>query len=170
MSGLGHLAPALLLKSAAPEVPLWTLVAASELNEILYLAFTLTGVENAAGVTYDLQNGATYLSQSVNPWSHGLVMSLVWSAAAALAAGLVFRGWKPAAAVGLAVISHWLLDFLMHSNLPLFLEGSPPLGLGLENSGPGFIVMAGFDLALLTGSLVLFFKNRRSIAAVTQTS
>jgi membrane-bound metal-dependent hydrolase YbcI (DUF457 family) len=170
MSGLGHLAPALALKSAAPGVPLWTLVAASELDEILYFAFTLAGVENAAEVTYDLQNSATYLSQSVNPWSHGLVMSLVWSAAATLAARLVFRGWKPAAAVGLAVLSHWLLDFLMHSNLPLFLEGSPRLGLGLENTGAGFLFMTGLDLALLAGSLILYFKSRRRKAVVIQPS
>ena len=39
---------------------------------------------------------------------------------------------------GLMVLSHWLLDFLMHSNLPLFLDGSPLVGLGLENSGTGF--------------------------------
>ncbi|MHC1781843.1 MAG: hypothetical protein AB9891_03585 [Anaerolineaceae bacterium] len=168
MSGLGHLAPALVLKSAAPEVPLWTLVAASELNEILYFAFTSTGIEKAAEVTYDLHNGATYLTQSVNPWSHGLVMSLVWSATATLAARLFFHGWKPAAAVGLAALSHWLLDFLMHSNLPLFLKGSPLLGLGLENSGPGFIFMTGLDLVLLAGSLILYFKRRGRKAAVTQ--
>ncbi len=161
MSGLGHLAPALALKTAAPEVPLWVLLTASELNDILYFVFERTGLEQAAEITYDLQKGATYLSTSVNSFSHGVAASLIWSIAAALGARLIFRNWRAGATVGLAVLSHIALDLLMHSNLPLFLDGSFTVGLGLENSGPGFIFMTVLDLSLLAGSLLLYFKDRR---------
>lgn len=165
MSGLGHLAAGFALKPAAPEVPLWVLLAAGEVNDILYGVLTLSGVSQASEITYDIQHGAGNLSQAADPWSHGLFMSLVLACAAALAARLVFRRWKPAAAVGLAVASHWLLDFLMHANLPLFFAGSPLVGVGLENSGPGFIFMTALDLALLGISLAVYVKYRRNSKA-----
>lgn len=165
MSGLGHLAGGFALKPAAPEVPLWVLLAAGEINDILYLTFSLAGVEEPAAVTYNLQRGAVHLGQSIQPWSHGFVMSLVWTAAATLAARFIFRGWKPAAVVGVAAASHWLLDFLMHSNLPLFFEGSPRVGLGFENSGPGFLFMTVLDLVLLGAGLAIYLKYRRNSKA-----
>ena len=49
MSGLGHLAPALFAKSAAPKVPLLALVIAAETNEILYFLFSSVGIEAKRG-------------------------------------------------------------------------------------------------------------------------
>ena len=70
-----------------------------------------------------------------------LGLSIVWTALAAVVAQLVWRDRRSSLLIGGVVFSHWILDFLMHSNLPLFFEGSPTLGLGLENSGTGFFFM-----------------------------
>jgi membrane-bound metal-dependent hydrolase YbcI (DUF457 family) len=145
---------------------MWVLIGASELNEILYFAFTVVGIEPKAVLTMDFQHGVRHLTSAVNPWSHGLCMSLVWAALAAAVAFAWFRNRRAGAVIGLVVFSHWGLDFLMHSNLPLFLDGSPQIGLGLENTGPGFIFMTVFDLALVATALVMYLRNRR-IAAVS---
>jgi membrane-bound metal-dependent hydrolase YbcI (DUF457 family) len=161
MSGIGHLAVGFALKPTAPKVPLWVLLAASETNDLLYFVFTKAGIEKETNITFDFQQGVRYLSTSTNPWSHGLLMSLVWTAAAALIAYLVYRDRRAASVVGLAVFSHWMLDFLMHSNLPLFFDGSPLLGVGLENTGPGFIFMTALDICLVIAGLVIYFLNRK---------
>ncbi len=161
MSGIGHFAAGFAASPAAPQVPLWVLLVASETNDLLYFLFTATGVEQPASTTMDFQQGVRYLTAGTNPWSHGLAMSLVWALAAAGLAWLVYGQHRPAVMIGLVVFSHWGLDFLMHSNLPLFLAGSRQVGLGLENSGPGFIFITILDLALLAGGVAIYSIRRK---------
>ncbi len=59
--------------------------------------------------------------------------------------------------------SHWALDFLMHANLPLLFDGSPGVGLGLENTGPGLVLMTIVDLVLLAGGLAIYLRTRRRV-------
>jgi membrane-bound metal-dependent hydrolase YbcI (DUF457 family) len=165
MSGIGHFATGFAAKPAAPQVPLWALLVASEVNELLYFLFTAVGLEPKAAITMDFNQGVRHLAPGSNPWSHGLVMSLVWSVAAAAIAYLFYRNRRTAGVIGLVVFSHWGLDFLMHSNLPLFLDGSPLVGLGLENSGPGFIFMTVLDLVLLAGSIAFYLAHRKRLTA-----
>lgn len=160
MSGIGHLAAGFAAKKATPDIPLWLLLTASETNDLLYLVFSSVGVETKAAFTMDFVEGVRYMQQSINPWSHGLFMSLTWSLLGALLAYLFYRNRRAAGVVGLVVFSHWSLDFLMHSNLPLFFGNTPLLGLGLENSGSGFLFMTLLDLALLGISIVLYIRFR----------
>ena len=163
MSGIGHFSAGLLAKPVAPQVPFWLLLVASETNDILYFLFSSIGVEPKTSFTMDFENGVRYLSTSTNPWSHGLFMSTVWSLVAGLVALLVYRNKRIAGVMGLVVFSHWLLDFLMHSNLPIFFVDSPVLGLGLENSGSGFIAMTILDLMLIGGGVAVYLIKRRQI-------
>lgn len=161
MSGIGHLAAGLAAKPLAPKVPLVVLLAASETTDLLYFVFTTLGVERPARTTFDWQQGMRYLEPIVNPWSHGLLMSVVWSLLAAGLAYLVYRDRRSAGVIGAVVFSHWLLDLLMHANLPLFFEGSALLGLGLERSGLGMVVMTALDLVLLAAGLIVYWRWRR---------
>ena len=90
-------------------------------------------------------------------------MPIVTGIAAALA-WLLTRDRRAGVTLGLVVFSHCLLDFLMHSNLPLFFNGSPLVGLGLENSGLGFLFMTVLDLVLLAAGLTYYFVNRKRTA------
>jgi len=165
MSGIGHFAAGFAAKPAAKKVPLWALLAASEANEILYFVFVAVGVEQPARFTMDFNQGVRYVTSGSIPWSHGLFMSIVWSVAAAAMAYLFYRDHHAAGIFGLVVLSHWGLDFLMHANLPLFLDGSPLVGLGLENSGPGFFFMTALDLSLLAGGVAIYLNYRRRTTA-----
>jgi hypothetical protein len=158
MSGIGHFAPGLMVKSAIPKVPLWVFLLAGETNDILYFLFSSTGIEPKAVTTMNFTEGVRYLPPVSNPWSHGLFMSAIWSVIAASIAYLFYRDRRTSIILGLVVFSHWVLDFLMHSNLPLFFDGSPQVGIGLENSGAGFLFMTIFDLAILAAGLVIYFR------------
>ena len=161
MSGIGHLAPGLLAKSVEPKVPLWVFLVAGETNDLLYFGFTATGIEKPSTTSTSFTEGVKYLTQGSIGWSHGLFMSVVWSAAIAGVAYLVWRNRRVSALLGAVVLSHWGLDFLMHSNLPLFFDGSPMLGLGLENSGPGFLLITIFDLVFLAIGIFIYFRARK---------
>lgn len=160
MSGIGHLAVGFAARPSTPEVPLWLLLAASETNDLLYFVFSSAGLESKAVFTMDFVRGVSYVTQSVNPWSHGLFMSIIWAALAALLAYIFFRNHRTAGIVALVVFSHWILDFLMHSNLPFFFSSTPLVGLGLENSGSGFLFMTLLDLSLLGIGIMLYIKSR----------
>ena len=160
MSGIGHLAPGLLAKSTMPRVPLWVFLLAAETNDLLYFAFTAIGIEKPATTTMNITQGIRYLIQGSIPWSHGLFMSVVWSLIAAGIVYLVWRDRRVSLLLGAVVFSHWALDFLMHSNLLLFFYGSPLVGLGLENSGPGFIFITVFDLVILAAGIAVYFRSR----------
>jgi membrane-bound metal-dependent hydrolase YbcI (DUF457 family) len=162
MSGIGHLAPAFAAKPAAPKAPLWVLLIAGETNDILYFLFSSVGIEQKAVITVmDFNQGVKYLTPGSNPWSHGLFMSAIWAMTAAAIAFLFYRDRRTSGVIGLVVFSHWLLDFLMHSNLPLFFDGSPQIGLGLENSGIGFLFMTVLDLVLLAAGITVYFIARK---------
>ena len=168
MSGIGHLAAGFAAKPVTPKAPLWVLLAATETNDLLYFLFSSAGIEPKATSTIDLNQGVKYLAPGSNPWSHGLFMSMVWSILAAVIMYLFYRNRRTAFVIGLVVFSHWVLDFLMHSNLPIFFDGSPLVGLGLENSGPGFIFMTVLDLVLLAGGAAIYLAGRKRTTLLAQ--
>lgn len=161
MSGVGHLAIGFAAKPAGPQVPLLVLLAASETNDLLYFLFSSVGLEPKVATTMDFVNGLKYLAPVANPWSHGLFMSLVWSILVGALAYFHYQDRKTGFLLGLVVFSHWILDFIMHSNLPLFFGSSPLLGIGLENSGAGLLFMTVFDLVLLAGGVIFYFRSKR---------
>jgi hypothetical protein len=57
-------------------------------------------------------------------------MSAVRSVVIAGIGYLVWRDRKASALLGAVVFSHWVMDFLMHDNLPLFFNGIRRLGWG----------------------------------------
>ncbi len=169
MSGLGHFALGFAARPLAPKVPLPILLAAGEVNDALYFLFTAAGIEKPAVFTADLSQGVRYLTASSLPWSHGLLMSLVWSALAAALVYWFYRDRRSAVVVGMVVLSHWALDFLMHANLPLGFEGSPQVGLGLENTGPGFMFITILDLGLLAGGITAYLLTRKHASKLART-
>jgi hypothetical protein len=162
MSGIGHLAAGFAAKPAAPKIPLWVFLFAGEINDLLYFLFSAAGIEpRAIIVSMDFTQGVRYMNSVSNPWSHGLFMSVVWSVTATAIAFMFFRDRRASILLGFVVFSHWTLDFVMHSNLPLFLDGSRLIGLGLENSGPGFLFMTIFDLVILAAGIAIYFRTKK---------
>jgi hypothetical protein len=84
------------------------------------------------------------------------VAALLWSAGAFLLYRLFARRSpiKAALVVGSAVLSHWVLDFLVHRpDLPLY-DNTAKVGLGLWNAP---VVALALEAALLFGGMWLYF-------------
>jgi hypothetical protein len=155
MAALGHLALGFAAKPLAPKVPLGVLLVATEALDILWVGFSITGIDPSV-------NGAS-------PLSHGLFMSVVWSVIAALLVGFISHNRRSGVIVGLLVFSHWVVDLITHPmgaifggnplppDLPLFFNGSPQVGFGLYNHS--FAVAMATDLGMLILGVALYVTN-----------
>jgi hypothetical protein len=75
---------------------------------------------------------------------------------------LVDKDRRTGVVFGLVVVSHWILDIIVHvPDLPLFFEGSPLLGLGLWGSVPGLIAATVLEIVLLAGGILIYVTPRR---------
>jgi len=126
---VGHLGAGLAAKRLAPALNLGVLFLAAMLLDAFLWIFVLLGVEE---VHVPANFGEVHYLTFTFPYSHGLVASVAWSAAAFAAARA--WGWRDAAAMVIAVtvFSHFVLDALVHVvGLPLLGPGSYRLGLAL---------------------------------------
>jgi hypothetical protein len=141
---IGHLGVGLAAKSVAPRASLGVLLFASQTLDILCGIFMVTGVERmkvTPGITR-----MTPLEFLSYPWSHGFLMSVVWSCLAAILAARLYHERRMGFLVGALVFSHWVLDWVSHiPDLPLLFDGSPKTGLGLWNNLAGTL-LAEFGL------------------------
>jgi hypothetical protein len=134
--GVGHVAVALGASRAAPRVNVGWLVFAAFLSDFLLGIFASFGLEHA----YVPDSYATrhYLLFQF-PYSHGLVALLIW---ATICGFLISRAYglesrRIWVVIGLVVLSHFVLDGLVHvAGLPLLGPNSPKLGLGLWKQMP----------------------------------
>jgi hypothetical protein len=160
--GPGHFGVAFAAKTVAPKAPLWALLVASETLDLLSFGFMAAGIENAGVSQSSVTQGVQILSPASIPWSHGLFMSLVWSALAGGIAYLLLHDRPASAAIGLVVFSHWVLDFIVHlPDLPLFFAGSPKVGLGMWATGTGLILSGVLEVILLSGGITLYLLWRK---------
>jgi hypothetical protein len=163
MGPIGHFAIGLAAKPAAPKIPLWLLLAATETLDLLCFGFTALGIESAGSSQTDLVHGTQILSPAVIPWSHGLLMSLAWSALIGIAVYPVFRSRRTSMILGGVVFSHWVLDFIVHlPDLPILFSDSPRVGLGLWGSGPGLVISGILEFLLCGAGVLIYWRARRS--------
>jgi hypothetical protein len=159
---LGHYGVAFALKRAEPKLSLGTLFVAVQFPDLLWGIFVLLGWEHARIVPgYTAVTPLEFLDY---PISHSLVGVIIWSV---VAAALYYswptrdtsRHWQAAAVVGLAVLSHYPLDVLVHvPDLPLMGNDSTKLGLDLWNNpvatlaAEGLVFGVGLALYVARGS------------------
>lgn len=126
---LGHYAVGLAAKKFAPEASLGALIAAPILLDLLWPIFLLLGWEHVSIIP----NGNPFLRLQFDsyPISHGLVAVIAW---ATLFASLYFgttRYLQGTIVVWLGVVSHWVLDYVVHVPDLQLAARSNVYGLGL---------------------------------------
>jgi hypothetical protein len=137
---IGHFGVALAAKRVTPKTSLGTLILAAQFLDFLWPGFVLLGIEHVR-----ITPGSTRVSPldfTDYPISHSLLMATVW---AVLFGGVYYvlrRSPRSALAVGAAVLSHWVLDLIVHRpDLQLYPGGEVRVGLGLWNSVPATIAL-----------------------------
>jgi len=138
---IGHFAVGFAAKRYAPETSLGTLIAATALLDLLWPVFLLLGWEQ---VRIDPGNTAfTPLDFVSYPLSHSLVGAICWATIFALLYYFFIHYQRGAVMIWIGVVSHWVLDFMVHRpDLPLYPEGAR-LGLGLWNSILATVIVEG---------------------------
>ena len=153
---VGHYSAAL-VAAAHPKAPrLGTLFVAAQLMDLGFFPFVLTGTEHMR-----LTPGFTVMN-NMDLYDMPLTHSLLGAGGLALVFGIAVALWlrsrMAGAIAGTVVVSHWVLDLLVHAP-DLTLAGSPPkLGLGLWNCPA---IEMPLEIGLLFASAWLFARAKR---------
>ena len=137
---IGHFAAGFASKRIAPRPSLSWLFVACQWPDLLWPILCLVGMEHFRIAPGD--TAFTPLAFDYYPWSHSLLMDVLWG----VALGLLYlarRGDKRGAMmIGALVLSHWVLDWVTHRpDMPILPNNDHLVGLGLWNSVVGTIVV-----------------------------
>ena len=157
---VGHYSVAFAAKSDKNKIPLWVLFIAVQFLDYIWATLVLLGIEKLRvikGFT-----AGSMLDSYFHPYSHSLITAMLWSAVATVGykplCGWLGYTYKKSAAliVGLAVISHWILDLVAHPrDLPIY-DNTWKVGFGLWNyRDPEFAL----EIALLAGGIILYLRR-----------
>ncbi|MBN2115808.1 MAG: hypothetical protein JW730_04515 [Anaerolineales bacterium] len=158
MAALAHAGVALASKRIAPKVPVWILLIAAYVIDIVWGIFFFAGIEQLPALD----------SSTTNPWSHGLLMAVIWSLLSGFLMMLVSRDRYTSLVIGALVFSHWIIDFISHpmtaafpgdTGLSLLFDGSPTVGLGLWSTQLGINI--GEYGTLMVGILIYIFTLQK---------
>lgn len=152
---IGHWAAAFAAGAASERAPkLGTLFIAAQLVDWAFFVLVLAGVEKMR-----IDPGITALSPFDlyhMPITHSLVGTAAFAAAYGIIVWIALRDRVAGLLTAAVVLSHWLLDFLVHRP-DLTLDGQPPFyGLGLWNVPA---VEIPLELALTFGAFLWYMRR-----------
>ncbi len=160
---IGHYGLGLAGKRAAPRVSLGTWFLAVQLLDLLWPLFLLLGWEHVRITPgYTRMNPLDFYDY---PLTHSLIGAAVWGGLLAVAYLVATRGkgrGRRGAALLLAagVVSHWLLDVLVHrADLPVLPFTGPYLGFGLWDNPA---VTIALELLLFGAGTALYLRATRA--------
>jgi len=153
---LGHLAVGFAAKRVTPRVSLAMLVLAAQWADTLWPVFLALGVEQ---VRIDPGNTAmTPLDFVSYPYSHSLVMLVVWGVVVGVLYRAIAGGRRTVWVLATLVVSHWVLDYITHRpDMPLY-PGGPKYGLELWRSIPATVVV---ESLMFAAGVWIYVKSTR---------
>ena len=160
---VGHYAASLALKNVEKKASLGLLFLAVQFVDIFFFPFVLIGIERINIVENFTQS--THFELEYMPYTHSLLASF-------LCAGFIYivcrifppRNKSVAMVMGIAVLSHWFLDLIVHTpDLPLWSDASAKLGFGLWHNA---IATYALEAALLTVGLWLYLRSTTATSSI----
>jgi cell shape-determining protein MreD len=138
---VGHFGVGLAAKKLAPRVSLGTLLLSVQFADLLWPVLLLLGIEHVR-IVFGLMKAST-LDLYDYPVSHSLTALAGWAVAFAVVYFFLRRDRAAAFLLAAGVLSHWVLDFVMHRpDMPILPRG-PYVGLGLWESLPATLAIEG---------------------------
>lgn len=158
---LAHFGVGFGAKAAAPEVSLGSLFLAAQFIDLIWPTLLLFGIERVNIISDGMRNPP--LDFVYYPYSHSLLAVIGWAALVAAIYFIVRCGRSGAVVLGLAVISHWLLDLVVHyPDLPLYPGNSPLLGFSVWSSP---VAAMAVELAIFAAGMWLYLRVTRAADA-----
>lgn len=153
----GHIGAAAGAKRWAPDVPLWGLLVASFVLDILFAVFWAFGKEDMTAIE-GTDGGYGEMAFRID-WSHSFFGTLLLCLIV-----LIFtaRRWggKGAFVLSCVVFSHWFLDLMVHRlDMPIMPGNAgttPRVGLGLWDAP---IVVVILELAIVLGGAYIWYTS-----------
>ena len=135
-----------------------TLFAAAQLADLLWPFFLIAGIEQVRIAPGD--TAFTPLDFVSYPYSHSLLMLVVWGVVFGVVYARAARGtMREWAVIAALVVSHWVLDFVTHRpDMPVY-PGGGRYGLGLWNSIPATVVI---EAAMFVIGFVIYMRATRA--------
>lgn len=156
---LGHFGVGFGAKAAAPRTSLGSLFLAAQFVDLLWPTLLLLGWEQVRILPHATQGPP--LEFVSYPISHSLLSVVGWGVVGALLYQLVRRYPRGAVVIGAGVVSHYLLDLLVHfPDLPLYPGGPQRLGLGLWSSLWGSLAL---ELGIFAIGVAVYLRTTRAI-------
>ncbi len=128
---IGHYGVGYAGKKSARNISLGTLFMAAQWLDLIWPVFLVLNIEHVTIHPGDTK--MTPLNFDFYPYSHSLFFVLIWSVLFGGIYYLIKRNWKNSLILALLVLSHWVLDLVVHRpDLALYPDG-PVEGFGLWN-------------------------------------
>jgi hypothetical protein len=144
---VGHFGVGFAGKKVDNKPSLGTLFFASQFLDLIWPVFILTGIEKV-----EIEPGlmaANPLDFTYYPFSHSLLLAIVWGTIFGIIYFLIRKNIKGSILLGSLVVSHWILDLIVHRpDLPILPWGNLKVGFGLWNSLPLSVIVELFIFAL----------------------
>lgn len=145
-------------KAAAPKVSLGSLFLAAQFIDLIWPTLLLLGIERVNIITDGTRHPP--LDFVYYPFSHSLLAVIGWAALFAAVYFIARRSRIGAVVLGLVVISHWLLDLVVHyPDLPLYPGDSPLLGFSVWSSP---IISMALELSIFAAGMWLYLRSTRA--------
>lgn len=163
---IGHYSISLLAKSKDKTIPIWVLFIAVQLVDVLWAVFVFAGIEKVRIVHGFTRTNP--LDLYFMPYTHSLAGSLFWSAVA-FALYYAFRGsssggrFTAAFFVGLAVLSHWFLDLIVHVPDLALYDDTLKMGFGLWNYPE---IALPLELVLLAFGVFVYMRSTVPVSVI----
>ena len=154
---IGHFAAGFATKKINQSLSLAIMFVAVQFLDLLWPILVLLGIE-----TVSIQDGITKLTPldfTYYPYSHSLLMAIVWGAVFGLVYFLITKKGRNAVILGVLVLSHWIFDLLVHRpDLPLSPFSDFKVGFGMWNYPLLEIIV---ELSLFSVGIYLYYTTRK---------
>lgn len=156
---IGHFAAALVAKRIDSQPSLGSTFMAAQWLDLLWPVLLLTGTER---VMIEPGNSATTPLNFVHyPVSHSLMAVLLWSLLFGVTYYFIKRNRKAALLIGALVLSHWVLDLVVHiPDLPITPFSDTKVGMGLWNYK---YVALTIEILFFLWSVYIYSKTTKAV-------
>ena len=94
------------------------------------------------------------------PFTHSLLFIIIWGVLFGAVYFFFKKNLKSAILLGVLVVSHWVLDLIVHiPDLPLYPGSALKVGFGLWNSIAATVIVEGL---IFLGGVYLYFKSTKA--------